>query len=396
MVQFYPDRTWTLIHGSAPTALELVADRSVHAVVCSPPYYRQRDYDPDTPDWLQLGTEDEPEEFVSHLADCFDPLLDRILRPDGGLWVVIGDTYAGSGGPGGDHNPGGLRAGQPGYSGSARPSARRDPRLGHDRLDGGVTGRSGRGSGSTSLHKPKDLIGVPWLFAQEMKRRGWFWRADVIWSKPNPRPEGPADRPANAHEYVWLFTPSPTTWWDHYAIQEPAVAKTIRANGETVVLAHPKRLRRSVWDLPVSSGYRSATNAHYATYPVDLAYRCLAALTSEIGVCPDCGAQPRRRTRRDRTTRQLISLGWEPPPCGHTDPSQALAGLVGATVADIFSGVASTGLAALRTGRSYLGVEPVAGYVAESEVRLREGAPASTHARARTLRHPSGLSRVGE
>lgn len=376
MTHYMPERTWAIHHDYAPRALEHLAPGSVHAAVCSPPYFRKRDYDPTDPDWLQLGQEDQPEDYVTNLANCFDPLL-TVLDPEGCLFVNIGDTYAGSGGSGGDYNEGGLRAGQPGYTGSGRRSVHRpDPRLGHDRIEGGVTGRRGHGTNRMDHHKPKDLIGVPWLFAQEMKRRGWWWRDDIIWAKPNPMPEGPSDRTAGSHEYLWLFTPSPTTWWDHYAIQEPARPRKVPRKGQApLVLLTPRRLRRSVWEIPVSTGYRSKTSgAHYATFPEALPLRCLQAATPEIGVCGTCGARPRRITERDPVTKQLNFRHWELPDCGHPwEP-------VGATVLDLFNGAGTTGVAALAHGRSYIGIEPVAANVAMTVERIRTELPLLGHA----------------
>lgn len=373
---FLPPRQWDLVQGASPDAMDHM-DRPAQAAVCSPPYWSQRDYDPNQPDWAQLGTEDQPEEYVVSLANCFDPLLAGRLDKLGGLFVNIGDTRAGSGGPGGDHNAGGIRAGQPGYTGSARRSravSRPDPRLGHDRITGGVTGRSGHGAGRLEHHKPKDLIGIPFLFAQEMKRRGWYWRDDIIWAKPNPKPEGPGDRTANAHEYLWLFTPSSKTWWDHYAIQEPARPKRIKdESGAPLVLVSPKRLRRSVWQIPVSTGYRSPTGGHYATFPEALARRCIEALTPEIGVCGTCYARPVRISRRDPVTKQLIHVRWDLPDCGHDwEPT-------GALVLDPFNGAATTGIAALRHGRSYLGIEPVAANITMSAERITAELPALAH-----------------
>lgn len=358
-------------------ALEALAPRSVHAAVCSPPYWSQRDYDPTQPWWDQLGQEDEPEDYIEHLVSCFAPLR-TAMRSDGTLWVVIADTYAGSGGAGGDYNAGGLRAGQPGYEGSGRKArrgtAKPDPRLGHDRIEGGVTGRRGHGAGGTTNHKDKDLIGIPFLFAQAMKAAGWWWRADIIWAKPNPMPEGPADRPAKAHEYVMLFAPSPSYYFDHYAIQEPARPKVIKRSGKpTLKLLHPKRLRRTVWSMKVSGGYRDPDGSHHATYPEDLAARCIEAATPEIGVCSTCGAVPARLTHRDPDTKQLHHDGWRLPDCGHEwSPT-------GALVLDPFNGAATTGLAALRRGRSYLGIEPVRVNVAMSARRIAAEFPALAH-----------------
>lgn len=369
-----PPRTWQLIADAAPGAYEHIQPHSVHVAMCSPPFYAKRDYDPNDPDWLQLGQEDEPEQYITNLVACLDPIR-KLLHRNGSLIVNIGDTYAGSGGSGGDYNSGGLREGQPGYEGTGakarRGTAVPDPRLGHDRIEGGVTGRRGHGAGGYANHKPKDLIGIPWMLAQAMKAAGWYWRSDIIWAKPNPMPEGPGDRPAGSHEYVWLFTPTATTWWDHFAVQEPARPKRIKRPGKsTLKLTAPKRLRRSVWSIQVSGGYRSkAIGAHHATYPEDLAALAIMATTSEIGVCSECGAQPRRLTHRGPEDKQLYHDGWELPECGHEwKPT-------GATVLDPFNGAATTALAALRRGRSYIGIEPVATNIALSVERIQAKLP---------------------
>ena len=54
----------------------------------------------------------------------------------------------------------------------------------------------------------KDLAGVPWKFAIEMQKRGWYLRQDIIWHKPNPMPESVQDRCTKAHEYIFLLTKS--------------------------------------------------------------------------------------------------------------------------------------------------------------------------------------------
>src|SRR5690606_22094836 len=56
---------------------------------------------------------------------------------------------------------------------------------------------------------------------------GFYLRQDIIWSKPNPMPESVTDRCTKAHEYLFLLSKSPRYYFDHDAIQEPAVAKTM-------------------------------------------------------------------------------------------------------------------------------------------------------------------------
>ena len=68
--------------------------------------------------------------------------------------------------------------------------------------------------------KPKDLLGIPWLFAIAARADGWFLRSDIIWAKPNPMPESVTDRPTKAHEYVFLLAKSQRYFWDAEAVKE--------------------------------------------------------------------------------------------------------------------------------------------------------------------------------
>src|SRR3990167_5910508 len=60
----------------------------------------------------QLGLEKTPEEYVANMVKVFRFVWKK-LRKDGVVWLNLGDTYAGSGGAGGDYNEGGLKEGQP-------------------------------------------------------------------------------------------------------------------------------------------------------------------------------------------------------------------------------------------------------------------------------------------
>lgn len=152
-----------------------------HSVITSPPYYTLREYHGEqTVDWPgtmylplvgsehsiycpawsgPLGGEPTSEMFISHLVLIFDEIK-RVLRDDGVFWLNISDSYSGSGGAGGDYNPGGTRQGQPKYKG---------------RKEAGL--------------KDGDMIGVPWRLALALQARGWILRRDVIWAKqPMPEP----------------------------------------------------------------------------------------------------------------------------------------------------------------------------------------------------------------
>jgi hypothetical protein len=98
---------------------------SVDCVITSPPYLQLRSYLPaDHPDkHREVGQEDSPAGFLEALLCVMDALW-PVLTADGTFWIVLGDTHAGSGGAGGDYNPGGLRDGQQHFDGTARKARR--------------------------------------------------------------------------------------------------------------------------------------------------------------------------------------------------------------------------------------------------------------------------------
>lgn len=79
----------TILCGDALEQLRTLEPESVHTCVTSPPYYNLRDYGAAG----QIGMEETPEEYIAKLVDVFREVR-RVLRPDGTLWVNIGDSYA--------------------------------------------------------------------------------------------------------------------------------------------------------------------------------------------------------------------------------------------------------------------------------------------------------------
>jgi hypothetical protein len=125
----------------------------------------------------------------------------RVLRPDGTVWLNLGDSYCGH--PQGNH-------GDASTSGLTNPA--RQARVAAD----AGQHRPSRRMRDWEGIKPKDLIGVPWLVAFALRADGWHLRADVVWAKPNPMPESVRDRPTRSHEFVFLLTRSNTTrFWTH-------------------------------------------------------------------------------------------------------------------------------------------------------------------------------------
>ena len=232
------NRIETILLGDAEEQLRALDAHSVHCCVTSPPYFGLRDYG--VPG--QIGQEDTPEEYISRLVDAFRQVR-RVLRPDGTLWVNIGDSY-------------------------------------HD----------------------KNLMGIPWLLALALRADGWYLRQDIIWHKPRCIPESVRDRCTRSHEYIFLLTKSTRYFFDAGAIKEPAAESTkirmaqdigrqagsyrqpgksngpLKPGGDGVV-----RNRRSVWS--VCPAYFKG--AHFAVFPEKLVEPCVLAGCPESGTVLD-------------------------------------------------------------------------------------------------------------
>jgi site-specific DNA-methyltransferase (cytosine-N4-specific) len=161
----------------------------------------------------ELGLEPTVELYIEHLAQIFDEVK-RLLKPTGTCWIVIGDKYAGSGGAGGDYNPGGIREGQPRY-GRCVPS--------------GIPFKS--------------ICFAPYLLGIEMTKRGWIARQILCWHKPNRMPENVIDRYTVDWEPMLFFSKNRK----YYFHKE-------------------KDRRRSVWSINT----KGQSDRHYAAFPEEL------------------------------------------------------------------------------------------------------------------------------
>ena len=187
--------------GDSLETIKTFPDGSVDCVVTSPPYFGLRDYGVEG----QIGLENTPPQYIEKLVSLFREIR-RVLKPEGTLWVNLGDSYAGSGK---GRNADGSRTEGPYKQDSNRGSC-----------DGIVLPRV-----ASHDYKPKDLIGIPWAFAFAMRDDGWYLRQDIIWHKPNPMPESVTDRCVKSHEYIFLFSKSKQYYFDYEAIQEEAVTQ---------------------------------------------------------------------------------------------------------------------------------------------------------------------------
>lgn len=81
--------TIRIINADVMDGLRSLADESVHCVVTSPPYWGLRDYGVEG----QIGLEPTFAEHVAKLLDVFREVR-RVLRSDGTFWLNYGDAFA--------------------------------------------------------------------------------------------------------------------------------------------------------------------------------------------------------------------------------------------------------------------------------------------------------------
>lgn len=292
----------------------LYGENSFHCCVTSPPYWGLRDYGVIG----QLGLEKTPEEYIAKMVEVFREVK-RVLKPDGTLWLNIGDSYSNSG--------------RGGHSDRITGRGKDEPAFRSQKTPDGL--------------KPKDLVGIPWRIAFALQKDGWYLRQDIIWQKPNSMPESVKDRCTKSHEYIFLLSKSPNYYFDYKAIQVPAKPESIRRmqsswngnenrNDPTGVNNHlskyygsdrakaqsSMRNKRSVWTVTT----KSFKDAHFATFPPDLIEPCILA------GCPKNGI-----------------------------------------ILDPFIGAGTTGLVAEKFDRRYIGIELNPAYAAMASKRIDKG-----------------------
>lgn len=89
MQPHYQDDTLTIFHGDCRDVLMALPAESVQCIVTSPPYFHARDYG----EPRQIGLEPTPAGYVGAICDAVRGMR-HVLRPDGVLWLNLGDCYA--------------------------------------------------------------------------------------------------------------------------------------------------------------------------------------------------------------------------------------------------------------------------------------------------------------
>lgn len=237
---FHKDDGNTIYQGSCVDVLKSLPADSVDCCVTSPPYWGLRDYDNDE----QIGWEEHPKDYVKKLVKVFRE-VHRVLKPQGTLWLNLGDSYIGGNWRwGGDKGVSKKQIGNRGSKAIFENKAKPQPPEGF---------------------KTKDLAGIPWRVALALQEDGWYLRSDIIWNKPNCMPEPIKDRPTKAHEYIFLLAKSERYFYDADAIKEERVDLNKNVSGY--------KNKRSIWNVPI----KPFKGAHFATFPEALIEPCILA-----------------------------------------------------------------------------------------------------------------------
>ncbi|MGH9396400.1 MAG: DNA-methyltransferase [Terriglobia bacterium] len=155
-------------------ALEVLKDFSAEIIDCcmtSPPYWGHRQYSSEG-----IGLEADWRDYVKHLC-AVTAEVKRVLKPEGSLWLNIGDSY-----------------------------------------------------------QSKSLLGIPWRVAIEMSdRQGWIMRNAVVWHKVKGGLDNSNDKLRNVYEYVFHFVKRPKYYYDADAIR--STPQKARIENGTVISA---------------------------------------------------------------------------------------------------------------------------------------------------------------
>jgi len=398
-----------IFRGHVIDVLRSLPERIVQCVVTSPPYWRQRVYEGQQDvvwrgeedckhEWVQISdfekecprcggfsspyglesqldclawARNEPpcgRCYICHTREIFSHVR-RVLKPDGVVWLNIGDTYAGSGSGGKDFI---------------------------SRKGWGYCQRYNRRGNQL---KPKDLCLVPYRLVLALQADGWFVRSDVVWAKRvfvekeendigAGMPENVNDRPIGAHEFVFLLTIRKDYFYDWLGYAP--ISKYVDGKG----IGWESDVRKRMCDVWLIRP-ASFPGHHFAVMPPKLAEICIKLATSEAGECPHCGKNWKRKieiigkapasawspksgrkvhlraesySSSIRTKMVTVYTGevFEPQcKCQNNKPIPNI-------VLDPFAGSGTTLVVAKQLGRDYIGIEISSEYVELAQKRLAE------------------------
>ena len=229
------NKFWEVLHGDSKEVLLGLESNIFDCVVTSPPYFWLRDYGVDN----QIGLEETVKEYVESISSVMDEVF-RVLKPEGLLFLNLGDTY---------------------YSGKGKPKYP-DPKSKKRRFGLRAVDKSG---GLDIGIQRKSMIGIPWRVAIEMTQRKWVLRSNIIWHRKDPLREKVKDRPKRSYENVFMFSKDRYYYFNQEPLQKGKYDEDV-----WTIAARPK-----------------VNKLNTAPYPDQLVKRCLEIGCIEGGIVLD-------------------------------------------------------------------------------------------------------------
>jgi len=243
-----------ILEGSCLERLKEIPDSSVQCVVTSPPYFQCRQYG-DHKD--ELGREQLPGDFITGLCKVLDEIW-RVLKYDGVLWLNIGDS---------------------------------------------ISKKKYKECQIHPMIKKGESMLLPFMLANEARRRGWYVQQDIIWAKRNPMPCSTHKRCTPSHEYIWMLTKSEAYSFDPIPITTPSktpkpknkeeygpmppIGGVKRSGGATYSGNRPigngRSRKRDVWFETTSR----CPESHFAPFPESIVEPCILSTTKEGDIVLD-------------------------------------------------------------------------------------------------------------
>lgn len=211
--------TVTLLHGDVLEQLALLPTAHAAITITSPPYYGLRDYGVNG----QYGLEVTPEEYTHKLVSVGREIT-RVMRPDGILWLNLGDSYGG----------GGIARSTGKWPAVHNPADRNNGKR-------------------RSFALEKCLLGIPGMVERAFVMDSWVLRNRIVWVKPRPLPSNGQDRLDCQYEVILML------------VRRQGHRPAYRFNKKALVPAG------DVWHFPADK-----SSKHNATFPVELPARCIA------------------------------------------------------------------------------------------------------------------------
>lgn len=279
-----------------------------------------------------FGLEPTPDLYIQHTVDIFREVR-RVLKPNGTLWLNLGDSYAGSWGSQGRQGHGEMTSRSIVWARQIAHAVRKESCTGSVRNLGGL--------------KPKDMLGIPWRVAFALQADGWYLRMDIIWSKNNPMPESVFDRPTKSHEYIFLLSKSKKYFYDRDGGSEP-VTGGAHSRGKGV---NPKSTK-------VPSGWMSGDGSHRSLFG---RHRPRSKQNESFSR----GISKEKKPRTRRNLRSVWKIPTQSYPDAHyatfppklVEPCVRAGSRVGDFVLDPFAGSGTVAMVSEQLGRRWVAVD---------------------------------------